>query len=193
MRPQDGPKPVHDPLHIAQLQLRLPLAAFLQIRLESVHAGVDLPVLLQQVHVTAELGHLARQHGEDALLLDLVVQVQLRDERETPVDELPDRHPRGPFVVGAGVVELVPGEAEMVMLVVLNMSYRVLIIIQYVQYQTDSLLLIYTPTLNAREKTYKLIHMLRHPIIHPELRGRQLWQRFVITCIILLLTCRLCC
>jgi hypothetical protein len=90
---EDGAPGVHLLLHDAQLQLALAVAASAEVGLEDVHALVDLAVLAEQlgsrVRVLSpgaggglELGHLARQDGEQVRLLDVVVGGQVAREVE---------------------------------------------------------------------------------------------------------------
>lgn len=66
-----------------------------------------------------ELGHLGGEFGEDVLLLDGVVDAELGAELEAELDEAAGGEEVEIFVFPscAGAVELVPGEAEVVVLV----------------------------------------------------------------------------
>jgi hypothetical protein len=71
---------------------------------------MDLPMLREELQFAAELGHPFREHREDVLLFDGVVEVQLRAEAEPGHDELARGEPAGLFAcAGAGVLQLVPG------------------------------------------------------------------------------------
>lgn len=78
-------------------------------------------MLLQEVQFLAELGHFLRENGEDVLFFDGVVEVELGAEGEAGEDEL-----AGVFLFaggGTGVLEVVPDEAEVVVLGLVNRRF----------------------------------------------------------------------
>lgn len=140
---QHVPPRVHLLLQHRQLQLALPVLAPPEVRLELVHAPVDLPVLAEELAVSllllpprlppaaaaaaasvvvvvmlggAELGHLPRQEGVQVRLLDGVVGGQVAGEVEAVVEELLEREVLGAAACGAGLVEEVEDFAEVFVL-----------------------------------------------------------------------------
>lgn len=117
MRPQHLPKRIHEPHHLLPLQINLAAAALGQILLQLLQTLVDLPVLRDERQFAPELRHPFREHGEDVLLFDGVVEVELRAEGEPGRDELAGGEPAWSFAcAGAGVLKLVPHLAEVVVL-----------------------------------------------------------------------------
>lgn len=109
MFPQHIPKPIHKPLHLLPLQVNLATPALGQIILQLLQTLVDLPVLREEVQFTPELGHPFREHREDVLPLDRVVEVELRAEAKPGHNELARGESAGLFAcAGAGVLQLVP-------------------------------------------------------------------------------------
>jgi len=65
---------------------------------------VDLFVLGKQVHFAFETGHLLREHGEDVLFFDCVVDGQVVAELFAGVQEGAERHSSWSFAGAAGIV-----------------------------------------------------------------------------------------
>lgn len=77
---------------------------------------MDLAVLRQQLVLLAEGGHFACELGEYVALLDGMVHLEVLGEAEGEGNELAQGHGTRALVGGAGLVNLVPGEAETVVL-----------------------------------------------------------------------------
>jgi hypothetical protein len=161
MRPKDRPPTVHLFLHLAQTQFVLTAPTALQILLKAIHALMNLLMLPQQLRRVApglELWHLLREDREDVLFFDGVVGAEVRAELEARRDELFQGEVGRPLVVEAGVVEHLPGLAEVVVLVLepisLPSSHRTI--------------------WAGMSATHKILHMLRHRIIRSKVCGAQL-------------------
>jgi hypothetical protein len=118
---------------------------------------VDLFVLSQQLgSITAgfEFGHLLSEDGKYVLFFYGVVRGEVGTELQARGKELFEGEVGGAAIVDAGVVEKGPGLAEVVVLLPISMPV--------------------TSCLELRP--YKILHMLRHRIIHSEVRRAQFWQ-----------------
>lgn len=80
---------------------------------------MDLFVLLQKGEFAFKLGHLLGQDGENVLFFNGVVEVELGAERQAREDQLLGVGVAAWITLGhvTCVLELVPGQTEMVMLV----------------------------------------------------------------------------
>lgn len=116
MRPEHLSEPVHDLLELGQPQFPFPAATPVQIRLELLQPFVDLFVLGDEVVVGGESGHPFRELREHVLFFDRVVHRQGVAEVQALRDEGAQRHPVRAGSGRAGLVQQVPGVAEMVVL-----------------------------------------------------------------------------
>lgn len=116
MRPQNLPKPIHDPLQLPQIQLPLPTLHISHKTLQSINPRMDPLVLLQMPAVLLEHVHTPREHREDVAFFDGVVDGEVVGELENCGEELSDGHSLGAFIGGCGGVEGVPGAPEVFML-----------------------------------------------------------------------------
>jgi hypothetical protein len=116
MPPKHIPKPIHQPFHLLPLQINLAGAALPQILLQLLQTLMDLPMLGEEVQLAPELGHLFCEDGEDVLLFDGVVEVELGAEVQPGLDELAGGEAASTGLsffacagAGAGVLQLGPG------------------------------------------------------------------------------------
>lgn len=116
MLPKHFPKSIHHLPQLRKPQLPLTQPTLRNIRLELLQPVVNLLVLREELEFLAESGHFLRQHGENVPLFDRVVDGEVVREVVAGLQEGAQRHARGLFVARAGLVEEVPGLAEVVVL-----------------------------------------------------------------------------
>ena len=173
MFPQHRAEPIHHLPQLRKPQLALPSPALCKIRLELVQPVMNLLVLREQFELFAESGHFLREDGKNVLLFDRMVDGEVVRELVARVQEAAQRHALGFLARGAGVVQEVPGLAEVVVLRGLDVSY------------THGFLAPRTTAGGIFESTYKHIHVFRHSVVYSELRRAQLGQYYL--CLFLLL------
>jgi hypothetical protein len=123
MLPQHCAKPIHDFPQLRKPQFSLPSPALRKIRLELIQPVMNLLVLGEEFKLFPESRHFLREDGEDVLLFDRVVDGEVVRELVARLQEAAQGHALGFLARGAGVVEEVPGLAEVVVLRDLDVSY----------------------------------------------------------------------
>lgn len=114
MGPEDIPEGIHNCLQLLHPQLSLACFASVHITFHLIHALMYMLMLRQQLQLPLESRHSLGEDGEDMLLLNRVVEVQMVAEFGGGVEELSDAHVCRAFAAGAGGIEDLPCGAEVV-------------------------------------------------------------------------------
>jgi hypothetical protein len=162
MLPQHCAKPIHDFPQLRKPQFSLPSPALRKIRLELIQPVMNLLVLGEEFKLFPESRHFLREDGEDVLLFDRVVDGEVVRKLVARLQEAAQGHALGFLARGAGVVQEVPGLAEVVVL----KGKKLVLAARFLGPGTTW----------GTIMTYKHIHVLRHPVVYSELRRAQFRQ-----------------
>jgi len=114
--PENSSEPIHDFPQLREPHFTFPAPTLRKIRLELIQPIMDLLVLGEKLKLFTESGHFLRENGENMLLLDRVVDGEVVRELVARLQEATQGHALGFLARGAGVVQEVPGLAEVVVL-----------------------------------------------------------------------------
>jgi hypothetical protein len=114
--PENSSEPIHDFPQLRKPHFTFSAPTLRQIRLELIQPIVDLLVLSEEFELFPKSGHFLREDGENVLLLNRVVDGKVVRELVARLQEATQGHALGFLARGAGVVQEVPGLAEVVVL-----------------------------------------------------------------------------